>query len=120
MKKIITIRTIAKICHDANKSFCASIGDNSQPDWDHAPEWQKKSALNGVKFHLDNPDSKPSDSHNNWLKEKKQEGWKYGKEKNVALKIHPCFVPYSKLPKQQQAKDYLFSSIIHALRPFLK
>lgn len=111
--------TVAEICHEANRVLCESQGDHSQSSWADAPEWQKKSAVNGVRFHLDNPDAKPEDSHNNWLKEKEADGWKYGPEKDPEKKIHPCFVPYADLPTSQQAKDHLFMGIINSLRPFI-
>ena len=114
------IEDIARICHEANQSLCITLGDLSQPSWDEAPEWQKSSAINGVKFHLDNPDATPEDSHNSWLAQKKAEGWKYGEIKDPERKEHPCFVPYDELPAEQQAKDYLFRGIIHALSKFVE
>lgn len=106
---------IAKVCHDVNKAYCESLGDDSQPEWKDAPQWQKDSAMLGVTLHTDNPNAGPDDSHNSWLKQKEQEGWKYGPIKNPELKEHPCCVPYNELPKEQQAKDYIFRSIIHSL-----
>lgn len=103
---------IAKICHEANKVYCETLGDNTQTSWDNAPDWQKQSAIKGVKFHLENPSSKPSDSHESWLQEKRENGWKYGKVKDPEKKEHPCFVPFGKLPKKQQLKDVLFSNIV--------
>lgn len=103
---------IAELCHQVNRAYCASIGDNSQAYWDNAPEWQKESAINGVKFHIENDNTAPEDSHNSWLKEKEKTGWKYGKEKNAEKKEHPCFVPYDELPKEQKAKDYIFKSYL--------
>ena len=109
------VEQIAKVCHEANRAYCESIGDNSQPTWDNAPDWQKKSAVTGVQYHLDNPNSKPEDSHNSWLKEKEADGWKYGTVKNPETKEHPCYVPYSELPIEQQKKDYLFLGVVRAL-----
>lgn len=105
---------IAKTCHEVNKVFCESIGDFSQLSWDDAPQWQKDSAINGVTFHLENPYSKPCDSHNNWMDEKLKEGWKYGAVKNPEIKEHPCMVEYDELPKDQQTKDALFVAIVHS------
>lgn len=102
------IEGIAKLAHEANKQYCESIGDTSQPTWEEAPEWQKQSAINGVKHVLANPDAKPEDSHKSWLKEKQADGWKYGPVKDPQKKEHPCFVPYAELPKEQQAKDFIF------------
>jgi len=110
---------IAQVAHEINKAYCESIGDNSQPSWEDAPEWQKSSAINGVKFHLDNPDAPPSASHESWLKQKEEEGWKYGEVKDPEKKEHPCFVPYDQLPVSQRSKDYLFKQVIHSLKPYL-
>lgn len=111
----LSIEEIAKVCHEANRGYCKALGDDSQLPWDEAPEWAKTSAINGVRFHLDNPNAGPSGSHENWLKEKEKEGWKYGKVKDPEKKEHPCYVPYDQLPKEQQAKDYIFTSIVKAL-----
>jgi hypothetical protein len=114
-----TIEDVAEACHDINRAYCQAIGDDSQPSWDDAPEWQKSSAISGVKFHLENPDASPSASHESWLAQKKAEGWKYGAVKNADLKEHPCFVHYSDLPKEQKAKDYLFKQTVHSFKPFI-
>jgi hypothetical protein len=106
---------IARVCHEVNRAYCQSIGDFSQPSWEDAPDWQKTSAINGVRFHIDNPHAEPSASHEKWLEEKRAAGWKYGAVKNPDTKEHPCFVPYSTLPVEQRAKDFLFIAVVHAL-----
>lgn len=115
----MTIENIAQVAHELNKAYCESIGDNSQPSWEDAPEWQKSSAINGVVFHLENPNASPSASHDSWLKQKNEEGWKYGAIKNPETKEHPCFVPYEQLPNEQKAKDYIFRQTIHSLRKYI-
>lgn len=110
---------VAQVAHEINKAFCESIGDGSQPSWEDAPEWQKNSAIKGVEFHLENPDASPSASHESWLKQKEEEGWKYGPVKNPETKEHPCFVPYDQLPVEQRSKDYLFKQVIHSLKKYL-
>ena len=111
----ISPEKIARVAHEVNRAYCQSLGDNSQLPWDDAPEWQRSSAINGVNFHLNNPNAGPDHSHNEWLKEKKETGWKYGHVKDVEAKEHPCFVPYDELPTEQKSKDYLFRGIVHAL-----
>ena len=106
---------IAKIAHEINRAYCASIGDDSQPSWENAPEWQRVSAINGVRFHSENPNATPEASRNNWLKEKAGAGWKYGEVKDPEAKTHPCFLPYSELPQEQRSKDYLFHQVCHSL-----
>lgn len=115
----MNIEAVARICHEANKAYCETLGDTSQPSWEPAPDWQKSSAIKGVEFHLKNPDALPSASHDAWLEEKRATGWKYGPVKNPETKEHPCFVPYEELPTEQQAKDYLFKGIIESLARFI-
>ena len=112
----MNIGQVARVCHETNRVYCEMIGDNSQPDWDHAPDWQKASAIKGVAFHINNPPSAPSQSHEEWLKEKEADGWKFGPVKDAEKKEHPCFVPYDELPVEQKAKDSLFIGVVHALR----
>lgn len=119
MVKTVTIEDIARVAHETNRAYCETIGDNSQTIWDTAPSWQKDSAINGVKFHLNNPDSHPQDSHENWLKVKYAEGWKYGEVKSEGKKEHPCCVPYDQLPAEQRVKDSLFLGVVRALEVLL-
>ena len=107
---------IARVAHEINRAYCASLGDTSQPSWDDAPEWQKGSALAGVDMHLANPDATPENSHESWLAQKTAEGWKYGPVKDAQKKEHPCFLPYAELPPEQKAKDHLFRAVVHALK----
>lgn len=109
--------SIAMVAHEVNRAYCESIGDCSQVSWVDAPDWQKESCIKGVLYHIDNPDSKPSDSHESWLREKASAGWKYGPVKDAEKKEHPCFVPYEKLPVVQKSKDYIFSAIVKTLIP---
>ena len=116
----MTVEEVAKICHEANKALCETLGDNSQYLWAYSPDWQKETVIAGVNFHLDNPYATPKDSHESWMAKKEADGWKYGEVKDADKKEHPCFRPYSELPPEQQAKDYLFRAIIHALARFVE
>ncbi len=104
----MTNEKIAQVCHEVNRAYCAAIGDNSQPEWANAPAWQRESAQKGVEGIQSGTVTKPSDSHESWLAEKRATGWKYGPTKNPEAKEHPCFVEYAELPAEQQAKDALF------------
>ena len=112
---LVAIEAIAIVCHEANRAYCATLGDHSQPEWKDAPDWQKESAKAGVRMHAEDGNSTPMDSHNAWLDQKEKEGWVYGAVKNPASKEHPCMVPFDQLPPEQQAKDYLFHAIVHSL-----
>lgn len=111
----LTVEQIASIVHNLNKEYCEALGDDSQLSWNVAPEWQKRSAIDGVKFHIRHPEATDSASHDNWLKEKISSGWNYGTVKDAAVKTHPCIVPFNELPMDQQIKDALFRTTVHTL-----
>lgn len=112
---IPAVELVAKICHQANKAICESTGDFSQKDWDYAEQWQRDSAISGVQYALDNPNSTPEDQHITWMDHKKADGWVYGEVKDATAKTHPCLVPYSELPDHQKLKDAVFQSIVDAV-----
>lgn len=106
------IETLAAIVHEANRKYCQCIGDDSQPTWDEAPDWQKESAIEGIKAIAKNPDTTPADSHANWFAHKLNDGWTYGVEKDPVAKTHPCMIPYEDLSAEQRHKDRLFTNIV--------
>lgn len=106
------LNAIAKRCHEVNRAYSMAIGDDVQLSWEQAPQWQRDSAINGVKFHIENPDATPEQSHNQWMVEKKRDGWVYGPIKDEVNKTHPCMKPYGELPLEQRVKDTLFLTIV--------
>jgi hypothetical protein len=106
---------IARVCHEVNKALCEAFGDHSQKPWAEAPEWQRESARMGVDLHLMG-DFGPEATHVSWMRNKLKAGWVYGPEKDADLKTHPCLVPFSQLAPEQQAKDFVFRTVVHELR----
>ena len=109
-----TIIDIARVCHEVNRAYCAALGDHSQPPWEEAEDWQRESAYGGVRFHLE-ADRGPEASHESWMEHKIAHGWVYGERKDPDAKTHPCMVPFEALPPEQQAKDYIFRAVVHAM-----
>jgi hypothetical protein len=107
---------VARVAHEANRALSAAFGDKSHKSWEEAPKWQRESAVAGVKFHDLNPNAGPEASHEAWMRDKVKAGWTFGPVKDEAKKEHPCMVPFAELPPEQQAKDYLFRAIVHAMR----
>ncbi len=107
------IEAAARATHEANRAYCLAIGDNSQPSWDEAPDWQRSSAMNGIRGVING--NTPEQSHESWLAEKQATGWKYGPVKDPEKKEHPCLVKYAELPPEQKAKDYVFVGVAIAV-----
>lgn len=110
------IREIAEACHEVIRAYC----DFATPEapflsWEEAPAWQRKSSIAQAKIHLENPDMGPEASHEAWMKEKRDDGWVLGPDKDAEKKEHPCMVPFEKLPPEQQAKDVLFREVVRAM-----
>ena len=105
---------IARVCHETNRAFCETIGDNTQKPWAEAERWQRESAIQGVTFAISTPDAPASAQHDAWLKDKTAAGWVFGEVKDAAAKTHPCCVPYEQLPVEQRLKDYLFKAVVSA------
>ena len=81
--------------------------------WEDAAQWQRDSALSGVKVARDG--ATPEEQHNAWIEAKLDDDWTYGDVKDPEAKTHPCLVAYGKLPPEQRAKDALFIAIVDAL-----
>ena len=108
------IQEIAKICHEVNRGLCIALGDDSQKLWGGAPEWQRESAIDGVKG-VQAGNFSPQESHRRWCQEKIRNGWVLGAVKDEDAKTHPCLVLYDDLPLEQQLKDHLFVTTARVL-----
>lgn len=56
-------------------------------------------------------------THEIWAKNRMEEGWSYGKERDDANKQHPCLVPYEDLPNFE--KDYDRNTALGTLKLIL-
>lgn len=105
----------ARVCHEANRAIQLSTGDpNPSPKWDKAPDWQKKSAVEGVIHAIKG--ATPEELHDSWCDAKVADGWVYGVTKNEKVKTHPCLISYKDLPPEQRLKDFVFSEIVQAFK----
>ena len=50
------------------------------------------------------------------MREKLNNGWVYGDEKNADKKEHPCMVLYNDLPEEQRMKDKLFKAVVDSFK----
>lgn len=112
------LNTMACICHEANKAICDHSGDHSQVHWNETPEWQKDSAIAGVKTVLSKPTITAKELHDTWVTKKINDGWLYGSVKDENKKTHPNLVDYEKLSDIDKLKDSVFLSICNSTRYF--
>lgn len=123
---------LAAACHSAWYAYTVlALNEEGEP-WETAPEWQKNSIRDAVRFwdeELAKADqSEPLAnkaarlaplSHENWMKYKAEEGWKYGPVKDPEKKEHPCMVPYNDLPEDQKIKDLVVLQAYLTLRTMI-
>jgi hypothetical protein len=103
----------AMAAHEMNRVYCRALGDLSQEPWDSAPEWQRKSALEGVDGVFAGAGSEKS--HEVWCAAKIADGWVLGPVKDAEKKTHHCLVPYAELPPAQRQKDHVFVATVHTM-----
>lgn len=105
----------AILAHETNRAYCAVLGDDSQTSWYDAPQWQRDSALAGVVAIHRDPTTTPEQSHEGWLAQKQEDGWRWGEVKDADAKTHPCFMSYEDLPEDQRLKDSLFGAVVRLI-----
>lgn len=99
------IEQAAQLLHDWNRAYCTAIGDPANMPWEQAPQHQRESGRDAIRFVLHNPRVSPEEMHQEWINARTKQGWTQGAVKNEDLKTHPNLVPYEELPESQRVKD---------------
>ena len=113
----MNVEQIAIVCHEANRAYCATLGDTSHVAWADTDVGIRQSAMAGVELLMSNPAASTQEVHESWLADKQANGWTYGEAKDVANRKHPCCVPWDDLPLSMRVKDTLFRSIVLTFIP---
>lgn len=58
----------------------------------------------------------PKKLHDAWVIAYKKMGWKYGEKRDVINKTHPDMVPFNKLGRKEQEKDWVFFMLAEITR----
>ena len=111
----MTYEEIARIAHYANKAYCESLEDWSQPEWYDLSDEAQESVIKGTQFASLYPQASCEALHEEGRSNKFSDGWVYGLEKSDSLKVHPCLLPFESLPPEQKVKDELFKAVVQAL-----
>lgn len=56
--------------------------------------------------------------HEVWAKNRMDEGWRYGEQRDDRLKTNPCLIPYEELPEEE--KNYDRNTALETLRLITK
>jgi hypothetical protein len=114
----MTITDIAKVVHNIQVVFCASIGETI-PAWEDALEIMQTATKIGVRDLINNPNATGGFSHEQWMKNKLAEGYVWGVVRDHVKKTHPSLIPFEQLPHNEQVKDHLFVETVRSLQAFL-
>lgn len=108
---------IAHVVHEANRAVQIIQADPTisvSKHWEDLDTETRSSAIDGVVGVMNG--NTPEESHENWCRFKRENGWTLGPVKDETKKEHPLLVPYDELPKSQQVKDHLFVAIVTVLK----
>ncbi|MEL6569436.1 MAG: RyR domain-containing protein [Pseudomonadota bacterium] len=108
-------KAIARTVHEALRAWSAAHGQTPAPHWRMAPKWMKESTLESVDFVLAHPNADDLKQHDQWMEQKRRDGWVYGDVKDEKKKTHPMLVPFEKLPEMEKRKDALLRAVVLAL-----
>lgn len=104
---------IAATAHELNRAYRLSIGERVEPHWEDVTPEMRRSTLLGVQGALSG--NTPEQQHEQWRATRIADGWVHGPIKDAEFRTHPCLVPYSDLPREQQVKDTLFRNVVLAV-----
>lgn len=109
------IDAISRTVHEALRAWALAMDAREIPAWSEAPEWMQDSTRESVQFIIDHPDAGAGAQHDQWMDQKRADGWVYGETRDDDKKTHPSLVPYGELPDSEQKKDRLINAIVRAL-----
>lgn len=73
------------------------------------------STRDSVRHALGHPGADGKAQHDQWLRQKEADGWRYGPVKDAGAKTHPLMVEWDKLPDVERRKDALLQAVVGAL-----
>ena len=110
---------IAEICHNAHDTYLSSIGHESIP-WKDKSDEHKSIVLDSVENILSGYIDSPKSAHENFVKLKKDKGWRYGQLYDRKLKFSPRICKFENLNSDQKALEIMFFSITSSYKHITK
>ncbi len=108
----MNILQIAKTCHEVHRTYCKSIGHETQPCWEETSQEHKNVVVNSVEKIISSDIKVSEESHKNYVIEKMKQGWVYGETYSIENKTNPRIVPYEDLSTEQRTKEELFFTTV--------
>lgn len=112
-------RAIAAIAYTVLRAYRMAIGESGGPAWESAPDTLKAKVLANVDFVRGEAEPPTAEyMHRRWHSAKLIDGWTLGLY-SPTIKTHPYLIPFSTLPKAQQAKGEIFLALVRTLAPLV-
>lgn len=115
-KTYLNIDKIAKIAHKAHNSLCIELG-HSITKWNELAYQHVEIIKESAEKILSGEYTSAEDSHKNFVKMKKANGWKFGFEYSLVEKTNPRVIDFEALSPNEILKEQLFFNTVKA---FLK
>ena len=103
-----------KINEKIPKPILDKAYDYSMPEWNELPQETKIASTENVEYRIQD-DISTEEYHKKWMTDKLNEGWSYGKEINIELKLHPFLLPFELLSEEQRVLGHTIHSVIKTL-----
>lgn len=110
------VEKVARVAHEANRTWDSVRGVPPGPPWDEAEDWQREAAMKDVSLAI--AGAPPSQLHESWRLRKLAAGWGPGgpgATKDPQAKIDPMLVPYTQLPGEDRRTPELIAAVAGAL-----
>lgn len=114
----MTYEEIAKVAYQTYREYLKNTNSTTNLlDWDECPDWEKKSAIIGVRTYINNPEDSIEKNHERWMKERlTNNGVYYTERDKISFDYLPREpIPFLQLSKKLQVKDFIFQNVVYAL-----
>lgn len=116
----LKVRDLAKICYEAVKSYAETQNDHHHRRWNNLAEEHKQTLVDGVLFHITNPEAGPEAAHLMRCSHLMEKGWRWGPVKAIEDRQSPLLVAFDNLSGVQQMKYLIFCTMAVNLARFVE
>jgi len=103
---------ISKLAHNAMADNCLQNYNINIPLWDELPEDNRFVVVNLTAYIYAHPDITDKELHDNWVKDRLNDGWRYGIKLDNDKKENPNIVEYENIPLHFRISSNIFRNVI--------